>query len=196
VAEFGSEPLPARAGALADPQLVYVGSLDVQDGVLELVDLLATPELANAHLTVVGDGPLAPELRARAAAAELGDRIRLTGHVSHDDVPKLIAGCDIGIDPAPGTELNHGSTMIKVAEYLVSGRPLVAYSLRETQRTAGDAGVYAPCGDRREFARLVSALAADSDRRLDMGRRAHQRGMELTWEHSADVLRSVYAELR
>jgi glycosyltransferase involved in cell wall biosynthesis len=194
-AEF-ARPLPSpRPGTLREPHLVYVGALDVQDGVLELPELLTDPALRGARLTVVGDGPMAAELAARCEQLELDGRVALLGQVPHEQVPALIAAADIGVDPAPGTELNHGSTMIKVAEYLAVGRPVVAYRLRETERTALDAGVYAPCGDRRAFAELVRSLADDGARRLALSERARNRSAELMWEHSAQVLCDAYADL-
>jgi glycosyltransferase involved in cell wall biosynthesis len=189
------EPLPARAGALSEPCLVYVGTLDVQDGVLDLPELLCAPALSEAQLTVVGDGPARAELQARCQAAGVADRVTFAGHVPHARVAALIAAADIGIDPAPGTELNHGSTMIKVAEYMGSGRPLVAYDLRETRRTAGETALYAPCDDRRAFVELVSELARDGERRQRLGREARERALELTWERSEEALRAAYERL-
>jgi glycosyltransferase involved in cell wall biosynthesis len=192
--EFG-QPLPARAGTLHAPRLVYVGTLDIQDGVLELPELLRAPALAAAHLTVVGTGAARAELQTRCARAGVEDRVTFTGHVPHDRVAALIADADIGIDPAPGTELNHGSTMIKVAEYMGCGRPLVAYDLRETRRTAGDTALYAPCADAPAFVALVAELARDGEQRLELGRRARERALELTWDRSAQALRAVYEHL-
>jgi glycosyltransferase involved in cell wall biosynthesis len=189
------EPLPARGGALSEPRLVYVGTLDVQDGVLDLPELLRAPALGTAQLTVVGDGPARAELEARCHAAGVADRVTFAGHVPHVRVAALIAAADIGIDPAPGTELNHGSTMIKVAEYMGSGRPLVAYDLRETRRTAGDTALYAPCEDRQAFVELVSDLARDGERRQRLGREARARALELTWDRSEEALRAAYDRL-
>ncbi|HWE34137.1 MAG TPA: glycosyltransferase [Solirubrobacteraceae bacterium] len=194
-AEFAKSLAPPRPGTLREPNLVYVGALDVQDGVLELAELLSDPALRDARLTVVGDGPLAGELAARCDQLGLDGRVALLGRVPHEQVPELIAKADIGVDPAPGTELNHGSTMIKVAEYLAVGRPVVAYRLRETERTALDAGVYAPCGDREAFAELVRSLADDGARRLALSERARQRSSELMWERSAEALCNAYAGL-
>jgi glycosyltransferase involved in cell wall biosynthesis len=186
------EPLPARPGKLSAPRLVYVGTLDIQDGVLELPELLRAPALGTAQLTVVGDGPARAELQARCQQAGVADRVTFAGHVPHGRVAALIAEADVGIDPAPGTELNHGSTMIKVAEYMGCGRPLVAYDLRETRRTAGDTALYAPCGDRQAFVELVSDLARDGERRRRLGREARERALQLTWERSEEALRAVY----
>ena len=95
----------------------------------------------------------------------------------------------------PAAELNHGSTMIKIAEYMGCGRPVVAYDLRETRLTAGLAALYAPCGRADVFAALICDLAGDGERRLELGRRARERALELTWEHSEQALLKVYGRL-
>jgi glycosyltransferase involved in cell wall biosynthesis len=194
ISEFPEPPEP-RAGALAEPRLVYVGTLDVQDGVLELPEILSADALQTAHLTVVGKGSALEELQARCSRAGVEHRVTFTGHVPHEQVAALIAEADIGIDPAPGTELNHGSTMIKVAEYMGGGRPVVAYDLRETRRTAGEAALYAPCGEPGKFVESIAELASDGERRLRLGHIARERAMELTWEHSERALREVYERL-
>jgi glycosyltransferase involved in cell wall biosynthesis len=190
-----AEPPPPRGGMLDAPRLVYVGALDSQDGVLELSDLLTDPALAEATLTIVGDGPVREELLARCRETGVASRVTFTGRVPHAQVPRLIAAADIGIDPAPGTELNHGSTMIKVVEYMGAGRPLVAYELRETRRSAGEAALYAPCGERGTFAALVAELARDGERRVQMAGLARTRSLGLAWEHQARVLNDVYERL-
>ena len=47
----------------------------------------------------------------------------------------------MGLDTAAATEVNHGSTMVKILEYLAVGLPVVATALRETRVTGGDAVV-------------------------------------------------------
>jgi glycosyltransferase involved in cell wall biosynthesis len=189
------EPHAARPGGLAEPRLIYVGALDRQDGVLELAPLLTHPALARARLTVVGDGPLRNELAERCHAMGVGARVTFTGQVPHARVAALIASADIGVDPAPGTHLNHGSTMIKVMEYMGAGRPLVAYDLRETRRSAGPAALYAPCGERDVLAELVAELAHDGERRARLGLLGRERALSLCWEHSAAVLGEAYDRL-
>ena len=106
----------------------------------------------------------------------MADRIEFTGHVEHRLVPALIAAADICIDPAPCSELNHRSTMIKVTEYLAAGRPVVAFGLTETRRTAEDAALYAPCGDLDAFAELIVRLAREPALRGGAGRAGDRAG--------------------
>jgi glycosyltransferase involved in cell wall biosynthesis len=190
-----ADPAPPRGGVLDDPRLVFVGELDLQDGVLSLPLLLAEPGLEKATLTVVGDGAVRERLAAELAAAGVADRVRFTGRVPHSEVPELIGAADICIDPAPCTELNHRSTMIKIAEYLAAGRPVVAFGLDETRHSAGDAALYAECGRLDELARHLSGLAGDERLRAELAARALRRAQELVWERSEEELLAAYERL-
>ena len=136
---------------------------------------MAKPGLERATLTLVGDGPERSELSAAFSERGMADRVEFTGHVEHRLVPALIAAADICIDPAPCSELNHRSTMIKVTEYLAAGRPVVAFGLTETRRTAEDAALYAPCGDLDAFAELIVRLAREPALREELAERAIER---------------------
>ncbi len=184
-----------REGALANPHLVFVGELDSQDGVLALPELLGKPGLGGATLTVVGDGAVREELARRFRRAGMSQRVRFTGHVPHRRVPALIGRADVCIDPAPCTELNRNSTMIKVVEYLAAGRPVVAFDLAETRRTAGDAALYAECGNLDQFASLVNRIAEDDVLRESLAERARRRAKELVWERSEEELIGAYERL-
>jgi glycosyltransferase involved in cell wall biosynthesis len=184
-----------RAGRLANPHLVFVGELLQQDGVLDLPGILGHSALSGASLTVVGDGTCREELVRRFAALGIQNRVSLTGEVAHDDVLKLLHGADIAIDPAPCNAYNQISTMMKIAEYLAAGRPVVAYRLTETERTAGVAALYAKCHDVDDFARQIARLAGEPDLRAHVTDAARARAQELVWEHSEERLLELYAGL-
>jgi hypothetical protein len=85
--------------------------------------------------------------------------------------------------------------MVKIGEYLASRRSVVAYDLLETRRTAGDAALYAPCGDLNAFVSAIVSLAVDPDLRSTLEARASERSESLLWEHSERVLLDVYSRL-
>jgi glycosyltransferase involved in cell wall biosynthesis len=190
---------PPRDGELRDPRLLFVGNLEKQDGALMLPALLASlhreHDLPGARLTVAGDGLCLRELRDRTTAEQLDPYVELLGRVPHARIPDLMAAADICLEPAPASRLNHRSSMIKVAEYLVAGRPVVAYDLVETRRTAGDAALYARCNDEAAFAGLVARLARQPAARRQLAALARERAGELTWKHSAERLVELYLEL-
>lgn len=188
-----------RTGDLSDPRIVYVGTLEQQDGVLDLPALLdavdaALPDGAAASLTVVGEGTVRARLE-RAFSPAQRERVTMTGRVPHERVAELLGESDVAVDVAPCGELNHRSTMVKIAEYLAAGLPTVSYRLRETEVTGGDAVLFADCGDVGGLAGQVSRVASDARLRGDLARRAVERARELTWERSAATLVSVYEGL-
>ncbi len=186
-----------REERLEAPHLVFLGSMESQDGVdllpRLLHDLADRHGLTEARLTLIGDGS-AREATARAFNGS-GERVRFTGRVPFHRVPALLAQADICVDPAPANDLNHRSTMVKVAEYLAAAKPVVAFRLTETERTAGPAALYAPPGDAAAFAAQVARLATDGALRAELGRRGLARARDLTWERSETALLSAYAAL-
>ena len=85
--------------------------------------------------------------------------------------------------------------MIKVAEYLALGKPVVAFDLRETRRTAGDAALLIAPGDIESFAEAIVKLARDPELRTELAKRARERAPGLVWTHSAGALLTAYAKV-
>jgi glycosyltransferase involved in cell wall biosynthesis len=192
-------PLSIRPGRLSPVRLAYVGAIAQQDGVEALADILVllrdrTPSVA-ALLTVIGDGDGRPGLEAALRRLGVADAVTLTGWVEGHRVPQLLQDADVCVDPAPGTVLNEHSTMIKLAEYLALGKPVVAFDLLETRRTVADAAMLVAVGDTGAFADRIAKLAETPELRLDLARRARARAAELTWEHSETALLRAYAGL-
>jgi glycosyltransferase involved in cell wall biosynthesis len=189
-------PPTIRPGGLVDPKLVYVGALEPQDGVDQLPEILerlvVDHGLTGARLTVAGWGSELDAIRSDFASRSLLHHVRLLGRTPHDKVLRLIADADICIDPAPCTPFNHGTTMVKITEYLALGRPTVSYALRETANTAAGAVCLVPCDDLSAFVRRVADLAGSEVERAELHRRALSRAPQLVWEHQAESLINAY----
>jgi glycosyltransferase involved in cell wall biosynthesis len=73
------------------------------------------------------------------------------------------------------------------------GLPVVAFDLRETRVSAGDAAVYVQPNDERQYAEAIVALLDDEPRRALMGKLAAERvEQELAWSHSESAYLGVY----
>ena len=185
------------SGPLMAPRLCYVGSLGVQDGVGLLPEVVRglRDRGCSPDLVVVGDGPERSAILKRATELSVADSVRCLGYVSHTEVPSMIRDADICLDCAPCNPLNNRSTMVKIGEYLAAARPTVSFSLLETRRTAGDAVLYASCGELEQYCDLVYALCTDDALRRRMSVLAWERARVLTWEHSERALIAAYAGL-
>jgi glycosyltransferase involved in cell wall biosynthesis len=192
-------PVRKRPGRLSPVHLVFLGTVSEQDGVTALAEILArlrdrTPGMA-ARLTIVGDGGGRADLEAALARWGIADAVTITGWVEFSQVPDLIQKADVCVDPAPGTVLNQRSTMIKLAEYLALGKPVVAFDLVESRRTVQDAAILVADGDLAGFAEQIARLAEDPELRDDLSRRARARAAELTWARSERALLEAYATM-
>ena len=200
--EATQEPtLVAPRTDAAHTRLLYLGSINTQDGVDLLVrslHLLAY-ELGERDFRcdIIGDGDALE--RVRALSAELGmDRyLQFPGFVqSKKAVLAHIRSADICLESAPLNELNAKSTFIKVMEYMSQAKPVVAFDLPETRFSTAGAAVLVPPNDVCAFARAVQALMHDPARRAELGRLGRQRIVnELNWGRSAGSLSRTYASL-
>lgn len=110
-------------------------------------------------------------------------------------IPYLLAA-DICVDPDPSSEYNDRSTMIKILDYMALGKPIAAFDLPETRRSAGDAAMYAAPNDEMEFAKTLAYLMDNPEQRKAMGAIGRRRAEgELSWSTSAAKLLRAYESL-
>jgi len=183
--------------AKADHLIGYVGLMGSQDGVDTAVEALAELRRRRAdwHAVFVGDGPALPAARRLASSLGLDGFVSFLGFVrDRDRLAQLIASCDVCLSPEPRNPMNERSTFIKVAEYMAAGRPVVAFDLTETRRTAGDAARYAAGDDAAAFADAIDAVLGDDELRRQMGDEGVRRvRTSLSWTYSERSLLEAYA---
>jgi glycosyltransferase involved in cell wall biosynthesis len=97
-ARAGRRPPGADDGEL---RIGFAGKLIARKGVDELIRAAALLAPGRAwSITVVGDGPLLPELRALVAELGLCDRVTFRGFANTTEMPKLLAGFDVVVIPS------------------------------------------------------------------------------------------------
>jgi glycosyltransferase involved in cell wall biosynthesis len=190
-------PNPDPSLKRGKPNLIaYVGEMGHQDGVDHALRALAlvAQRRNDWHVIFAGDGPALASARELARELGLDDRVEFAGFVSDQMVMKIVSTADLCLAPEPKNAFNDASTMIKVAEYMALGRPLVAYDLTETKVTAGDAALYATDNEVQNFADCITRLLDDPDLRERMGAIGRARVEEaLSWEQSERALLAAYA---
>ncbi|HYJ22167.1 MAG TPA: glycosyltransferase family 4 protein [Solirubrobacterales bacterium] len=175
--------------------LAYAGVMGPQDGVDEALRSLAAlrRERDDWHAVFMGDGAVLEEMRTLTAELGLADRVEFTGWVEHETIAQVLSSADVCLAPDPSNPLNDLSSMIKISEYMAMSRPIVSFDLAESRFGAGEAAVFAAPGDHAGFARLVSELLDDPERRAAMGTAGRARvGELLAWEHQERSLLNAY----
>jgi glycosyltransferase involved in cell wall biosynthesis len=185
-AHFAGTPEPAEAKRLLGLEgrlvLGFIGFVRDWHGVDRIVDWMAGPQAPrNAHLLIVGDGPVRAALEAQARRLGLADRVAFTGVVHRDQVPAHLAAFDIALQPA----VTPYASPLKLMEYLVLGKAIVAPAtpnLQEILRNEENALLF----QERVAGSLESALTrlcADEPlrQRLSCGARDTITRMDLTW---------------
>jgi glycosyltransferase involved in cell wall biosynthesis len=179
-------------------RLVFLGEIGVQDRVeraVEVVSLLVNDRGLDVELLIIGDGPRRGAVEARAGQLGVRDRVTITGWVAYEEVPALLASAHVGLDTAPLTDVNHGSTMIKILEYLAVGLPVVASALRETRVTASDAILAIDQDSAAAFATPIVELLRSRESWQTMADKAQERGLQLQWPVQAKALIEAYGEM-
>ena len=180
--------------------LVYIGSLNPQDGVDYLLRALHhlrfDLQREDFHCVIMGAGDSLQDLRDLTENLQLNGCVELTGFVADEDLQANLAAADICVDPDPSSPLNDVSTWIKIMEYMAYAKPIVSFDLKETRFSAGEAALYVKPNAETEFAKTIAELMEQPELRKKMGNYGRQRvEQELQWSKVGRNLLSAYEAL-
>jgi glycosyltransferase involved in cell wall biosynthesis len=178
----------------------YIGVMGPQDGVdivVRAADVVVHQlDREDIAFTLIGKGDCFDELVALRDELGLAGHVEFTGRAPDEDVARILSTADIGLSPDPKNPLNDVSTMNKTMEYMAFELPVVAFDLRETRVSAGEAGTYVTPNDVGEYARAIVQLVDDEPRRSRLGKLGRARvEKELAWGHQRRAYLGVYQRL-
>lgn len=195
---------PSAAKRLEDRFVVaFCGTLKPWHGIERL--LAAFEKLSNsipeAHLLVIGAGPL--DDRIREAASRWGEeRVTWTGSIPHEEVPAWLRAADVGVAPYPELPDFYFSPL-KVFEYMAAGLPVVASAIGQVEKVVEheQSGLLVPPGDRDALAAALRRLYRDRRLRRRLGRRGRRlverrHGWDRVGERIERLLESLGGERR
>lgn len=183
---FGNPPPPDKAlaaelGLTGKAVIGYIGSFYDYEGIDDLI--AAMPLMASdAHLLLVGGGPMEKALKSQAESSPARDRIHFVGRVPHEEVERYYGLVDVLAYPRKAMRLTELVTPLKPLEAMAQGRLVAASSVgghRELIKDGKTGTLFAP-DDPAAIARALDGLLAD---------RAH-------WPERRAVARAFVAEER
>lgn len=147
----------------------------------------------EANFMVVGDGFRLPELKALACNLGLEGKIIFTGAVEHDLVPQYIAACDIAVACFENNEVTRCKSPLKIAEYMASGKPIVASNVGEVKNMLDGCGILTEPGDVYDLVEGIERLLNNEKLRIDLGQKARKRAEDkYSWSVTAENLIKAY----
>ena len=116
-----------------------------------------------------------------------------TGRVTDAELVRYLSTADVCLSPDPGNGFNEHHTMNKTMEYMAFELPVVAFDLRETRVSAGEAAVYVTPNDVHAYAEAIVELVDDEQTRSLMGKLGRARvEQELAWSYQERAYLDVY----
>lgn len=119
--------------------------------------LQAAALLPEAVFVLAGDGPERPRLEAQARELELAERVVFLGH--RDDVPELLAACDLLVLPSLFEGLG-----LALLEAMAAGKPVVASAVGGIDEVVidGETGLLVPPADPVALADAIRRILLDT----------------------------------
>ncbi len=144
------------------PLLLLVSRLAHEKNVplaIEALQMLRR-RMPDAHLLLVGSGPLRHALEVQVRGAGLEGAVHFAGSVEHADIPAFYAAADVFVFPSV-TETQG----LVLAEAFAAGVPVVALDNPQTRDVFGEHLAGAIVSDAQSMADEVSELIANAERR-------------------------------
>jgi glycosyltransferase involved in cell wall biosynthesis len=169
------QALKAEAPALPPGRIIgFVGGFYRWHGLDLLVEAFTriAAEFPDAHLLLIGDGPMRGEIEALARDKGLTGRVLMPGRIAHAKLVPYVARFDMGVMPDSNL---YGSPM-KVFEYMSMAVPVVVpdYAPLQDVVTDGQQGRIFRRKDVAHLTQCMAELLRDDTQRRQMGRNARQ----------------------
>jgi glycosyltransferase involved in cell wall biosynthesis len=190
---FNRAPDPALRTMLTGAQdravVLTLARLVWRKGLGTLLDAAAL--VPDAVFAIAGEGDERSMLETRIRQLGLEGRVRILGQ--RDDIPALLASCDLFVLPS----LFEGLPL-SVLEAMAAGKPVIATAVPGTREAVseGETGLLFPPGDAPALARAVTSILADRSLAARLGRAGQVRvRQEFSAEMMTRQVEAVYGEV-
>ena len=202
---FGNPPsrdlaLAVRLGLESADVVGFIGSFYDYEGLDDLIAAmpLLIEKRPNAHLLLVGGGPMEQSLKAQAAASPAAARIHFIGRVPHDEVELYYGLIDILAYPRKAMRLTELVTPLKPLEAMAQRKLVVASNVGGHRELIEDGvtGTLFPAGNPLALAEALDGLFANRpqwEQRRDTARRFVER--DRNWSSNISRYIPAYQKL-
>ena len=152
-------------------KVIFTGNVGYAQGldVLPRTAELLKKQGENVLFCIVGDGRYMEEFKKEIANLQVQDMFCLTGRKSAEEIPKLLAACDVAFLSFMETPLFEMTIPAKLQSYMACGMPVIAAASGETKHIIEDSkcGVYGPSGDVVSLKRNIEKMMTISSEEME-----------------------------
>ena len=175
---------------VADEFLLFVGTIEPRKNLTVLVraleEVLRTTSL-RPQLVVAGKiGWKADDVLAQLRGLPDGDRVRMIGFVTDNELRALYSSCRAFIYPSV-----YEGFGLPPLEAMACGAPVIASRVPSIKESVARV---ISATDFKELARTIVELLTDEQARQSLSIRGLEHAQEFSWQRTAALTREVYAE--
>ena len=178
-----------------DIVLFFMGWLYNFSGLKEVAARLAEAKDNNLKLLIVGEGDAYDELQQIRHRYDLQDRVILTGKKPYQEIPTLIAACDVCLLPAYPTEkIMQDIVPIKIYEYMAMAKPVVSTRLPGMVKEFGEGNGVVYVNKPEDVVTKAIRLIQD-DSLKELGAKARSFAERYSWDNITDEFEKILEEV-
>ncbi|AJF61845.1 TPA: glycosyltransferase family 4 protein [Candidatus Woesearchaeota archaeon] len=178
-----------------NPVVLYLGQLHGAQYAQQFIRSarLILKKMPKAKFMIVGGGQDLPRLNMIVMKMGLQKEIIFTGFAVGKEVNEYLAAADVVVGSFADTKQQRCKSPLKIAEYMASGKAIVASNVGEIPWMLGDAGLLYEPGNYQEMADKVMKLLKNKALRKKLEKKARERAERMfRWEIVADRLLKLY----
>ncbi len=192
-------PAPARIDTvrrtydLPERYLIHVGTIEPRKNLMRLLDAfhLLRQKIPTLHLILAGArGWLDDEFFVRLEKEGLQQWVRPLGWVPDEDLPAIIAGADLAVQPS----LYEGFGL-PILEHMASGQVVAASNTGSHPEVGGEAAAYFDPESVPEMAAVMARLLEDKEGYALRREQGLAQAARFSWERAAVETTAVYDRL-
>ena len=167
-------PLQEKLHDKSAKKILFTGRLVYYKGADILLDAFAKVQ-DNAELFLAGTGVLEPELREKAAALGIAERVHFLGRRMTPELRDMFADCDLFVLPSVANSEAFGIVQL---EAMVCGKPVINTALPTGVPLVsihGETGLTVPPSDPDALAEAMQKLITNDALREQYGKAARER---------------------
>jgi glycosyltransferase involved in cell wall biosynthesis len=161
---------PSRSGPRT---IMFAGRLVTEKGILDLLAAVALlPRVEGCRLLVCGSGPAEADVREKARALGIGDRVVFAGHLAGSELAEAYGSADVFVLPSYSEGFPTAIT-----EAMDAGLPIITTRIRgmADHLAQGENALFVPMRDPRALAEALTRILGDDALRASMRRANRQK---------------------